>query len=191
MDTTQPADAPCLQVGHLSLGDTGVTVLYPGPHGALAAVDVRGGGPGTRETDLLEPHNTVERIHALVLAGGSAFGLAAADGVMRELAAGGVGFPVFGEGKPGPRVPIVPAAVIFDLAVGEVRYPEAADGAAALRRALAGDDPARGTVGAGCGATAGRLRGGFGRARSRRRRVLRGGLRRGQPGGRSRRCRHW
>lgn len=148
-------------IGHTSRGDTGVTVIYCGPQGALASVDVRGGGPGTRETDLLAPHNTVERVHAIVLAGGSAFGLAAAHGVMEELEKEGIGFAVFGEGRPGPRVPIVPAAVIFDLAVGPSR-PSAADGAAALRAALAGDDSSTGNVGAGCGATAGKLRGGFG-----------------------------
>lgn len=149
-------------IGHASRGDTGATVIYCGPQGALASVDVRGGGPGTRETDLLAPHNTVERVHAIVLAGGSAFGLAAAQGAMEELEKVGVGFAVFGEGKPGPRVPIVPAAVIFDLLVGPSRA-TAADGAAATRAALAGDDPATGSIGAGCGATAGKLRGGFGR----------------------------
>lgn len=153
-----------IRVGHVSLGDTGVTALYCGEQGAVASVDVRGGGPGTRETDLLEPHNTVERVHAIVLSGGSAFGLAAADGAMRELATHGIGFPVFGESIPGPRVPIVPGAVIFDLIVGEVHYPAAEDGAVAIRAAMATDDDAVGTVGAGCGATAGKLRGGFGRA---------------------------
>lgn len=158
-----------VSIGHATLGDTGVTVLYAGPQGAVASVDVRGGGPGTRETDLLEPHNTVERVHAIVLSGGSAFGLAAADGAMRELATHDIGFPVFGEDRPGPRVPIIPAAVIFDLIVGEVHYPTASDGAAALRAALSDAAFApllevSGTVGAGTGATAGRLRGGFGSA---------------------------
>ena len=158
-----------VSIGHATLGDTGVTVLYAGPQGAVASVDVRGGGPGTRETDLLEPHNTVERVHAIVLSGGSAFGLAAADGAMRELATHDIGFPVFGEHRPGPRVPIIPAAVIFDLIVGEVHYPTASDGAAALRAALSDAAFApllevSGTVGAGTGATAGRLRGGFGSA---------------------------
>lgn len=160
-------DVPGLAVGHAGLGDTGVTVvLTRSPGGAVASVDVRGGGPGTRETDLLEPHNTVERVHAVVLAGGSAFGLAAADGVMTTLEEAGYGFPVFGEDRPGPRVPIVPGAVIFDLLVGEAGHrPTAADGAAAARAALeAGDDRASGSVGAGCGATAGALRGGFGQA---------------------------
>ncbi len=152
-----------INIGHYSGTDTGVTVLYCGPDGALGSVDVRGGGPGTRETDLLQPHNTVERVHAVVLSGGSAFGLAAADGVMNELAEQGIGFPVFGEETPGPRVPIVPGAVIFDLLVGPSR-PGPDEGAAALRAALAGNDESMGTVGAGVGATAGKLRGGFGLA---------------------------
>jgi len=142
-----------ISIGHFSGTDTGVTVLYCGPGGALGSVDVRGGGPGTRETDLLQPHNTVERVHAVVLSGGSAFGLAAADGVMNELAEQGIGFPVFGEEKPGPRVPIVPGAVIFDLLVGPSR-PGPEEGAAALRAALAGNDETMGTVGAGGGARA-------------------------------------
>lgn len=160
--------SPGLRIGHHSMGDTGVTALVAAdPAGMLAAVDVRGGGPGTRETDLLAPHNTVQRVHAIVLTGGSAFGLAAADGAMLELERRGVGFPVFGEDAPGPRVPIVPAAVIFDLAVGSPQHrPTAADGVAAVARALDGTDvaggAAAGSVGAGCGATAGVLRGGFG-----------------------------
>ncbi|WP_297553489.1 P1 family peptidase [uncultured Corynebacterium sp.] len=152
-----------MSIGHYSGTDTGVTVLYCGPGGALGSVDVRGGGPGTRETELLQPYNTVERVHAVVLAGGSAFGLAAADGVMNELAERGIGFPVFGEDKPGPRVPIVPGAVIFDLLVGPSR-PGPEEGAAALRAALADNDESMGSVGAGVGATAGKLRGGFGLA---------------------------
>lgn len=161
-------DVPGLAVGHASLGDTGATaIVSEHPAGMVAAVDVRGGGPGTRETDLLEPHNTVERVHAIMLAGGSAFGLATADGAMLELESRGYGFPVFGEGNPGPRVPIVPAAVIFDLIVGDPAHrPVAADGAAAIAAAFGeGEDSARsGSVGAGCGATAGVLRGGFGQA---------------------------
>ena len=152
-----------MSIGHYSGTDTGVTVLYCGPGGALGSVDVRGGGPGTRETELLQPYNTVERVHAVVLAGGSAFGLAAAHGVMNELAERGIGFPVFGEDKPGPRVPIVPGAVIFDLLVGPSR-PGPEEGAAALRAALADNDESMGSVGAGVGATAGKLRGGFGLA---------------------------
>ncbi|RNE49698.1 P1 family peptidase [Corynebacterium alimapuense] len=161
-------DVPGLSVGHASLGDTGVSVILGSPQGMTAGVDVRGGGPGTRETDLLEPYNTVERVHAVLLAGGSAFGLAAADGVMTQLEAVGIGFPVLGEGVSGPRIPIVPAAVIFDLLVGDPTHrPTAADGAAATRSALeaTGSQAHRsGSLGAGCGASAGVLRGGFGQA---------------------------
>ena len=168
-------DVPGLRLGHHSMGDTGVTVVVA-ESGAIAAVDVRGGGPGTRETDLLEPHNTVQQVHAITLSGGSAFGLAAADGVMLELEKRGIGFPVLGEDVPGPRVPIVPGAVIFDLLVGDAAHrPTAADGAAAVRAAFGESDnqtdaaaeaqtAACGSIGAGCGATAGVLRGGFGQA---------------------------
>lgn len=154
-------------VGHVSLGDTGVTALVAKDQtGMTAAVDVRGGGPGTRETDLLEPHNTVEKVNAILLCGGSAFGLAAADGAMAELERRGVGFKVFGDELPnGPIVPIVPAAVIFDLAVGDPYHrPGPTDGAAAIRAAFTEETLASGSVGAGCGATAGVLRGGFGNA---------------------------
>lgn len=154
-----------IRVGHATLGDTGCTVIAC-PEGALAAVDVRGGGPGTRETDLLEAHNTVEKVHAIVLSGGSAFGLAAADGVMLGLEERGIGFPVI---DGGPVVPIVPAAVIFDLFVGSPSHrPTLVDGQSALSAALtAADDPASvevGSVGAGTAATAGRISGGFGTA---------------------------
>lgn len=160
-------DIPGLRVGHVSLDDTGVTALVSADGaGMVGAVDVRGGGPGTRETDLLDPHNTVQRIHAVVLSGGSAFGLAAADGAMRELESRGLGFAVFGDDQPGPRVPIVPAAVIFDLVVGDPHHrPGPEDGAAAVRAALDGEQAAEsGSVGAGCGATADVLRGGVGTA---------------------------
>lgn len=154
-------DVPGLHLGHTSLGDTGVSVVVA-PDGATAAVDVRGGGPGTRETDLLEPHNTVQQVHAIVLSGGSAYGLATADGVMRELESRGIGFPVIGD----IIVPIVPAAVIFDLLVGDSKHrPSALDGQSAVCAALDGlPDMSSGSVGAGCGATAGALRGGFGQA---------------------------
>lgn len=164
-------DIPGLRVGHVSLGDTGVTALVSAdPAGMVGAVDVRGGGPGTRETDLLDPHNTVQRVNAVVLSGGSAFGLATADGAMCELEARGHGFAVFGEDVPGPRVPIVPAAVIFDLIIGDPAHrPGPGDGAAAVAAALDGDtldaphrSPLTGSVGAGCAATAGVLRGGVG-----------------------------
>lgn len=158
------SEVPGVLVGHQSLGDSGCTVVLT-PAGAVASVDVRGGGPGTRETDLLEPHNTVERIHGISFSGGSAFGLAAASGVMEVLEESGIGFPVLGEGVPGPIVPIVPGAVIFDLLVGDPgNRPTAADGATATRAALAGTSRESGSVGAGCGATAGPLRGGFGQS---------------------------
>lgn len=161
-------DVPGLTVGHVSHGSTGVTAIVSrDPAGMVGAVDVRGGGPGTRETDLLAPHNTVERVHAFILAGGSAFGLAAANGAMRELEVRGFGFPVFGEDRPGPRVPIVPAAVIFDLVVGDDVRPTADDGAAAIKGAFDSPGSVSGSVGAGCGATAGVLRGGFGQASQR------------------------
>lgn len=179
-----PSRLPGVSVGHASAADTGVTVVAC-PEGAVAAVDVRGGGPGTRETDLLEPHNTVREAHAIVLSGGSAFGLAAADGVMRGLAERGHGFGVTEE-FPDVRVPIVPAAVIFDLLLGERRVPDADMGRAALADALdgseadtdsetgsgagsdagynSGSDSGSGCVGAGTGAMAGAIKGGVGRA---------------------------
>ncbi|MFC0315882.1 P1 family peptidase [Gordonia phosphorivorans] len=138
---------------------TGTTVVWV-PDGAKTAVDVRGGGPGTRETDLLDPVNTVLGAHAIVLTGGSAYGLAAADGVMAGLEGAGRGLPM---DLLGHVVPIVPAAVIFDLPVGawECR-PDADFGARAL--AATAEDFAIGSVGAGTGARAGALKGGVGTA---------------------------
>ena len=136
------------------------------PQGAVAGVAVRGGAPGTRETDLLRPENTAPQVHAVLLTGGSAFGLDAASGVMRWLDERGHGLAV------GPvRVPIVPAAVLFDLWVGDARIrPDAATGYAACGAASAAA-PAQGSVGAGSGATVGKLfglaaamRGGIGSA---------------------------
>ncbi len=144
---------------------TGCTVVRV-PGGATAAVDVRGGGPGTRETDLLVPSNTVQQVDAILLTGGSAYGLAAADGVMRRLEEHGEGIPM-GEGL---VVPIVPAAVIFDLPVGSWGIRPTADfGYAACANAAA--SVARGSVGAGVGARAGALKGGVGTAST----VLAGG----------------
>lgn len=153
-------------VGHASIADTGVTVLAC-PKGAVAAVDVRGGGPGTRETDLLAPENTVERVHSIVLSGGSAFGLAAADGVMRELADRKIGFEVT-PAFPDIIVPIVPGAVIFDLLLGSPETPTEQLGREAVRNALnsladAAPSPS-GNVGAGVGAMAGAIKGGLGQA---------------------------
>ncbi|MBA8795602.1 L-aminopeptidase/D-esterase-like protein [Friedmanniella endophytica] len=142
-------------------GTTVVAALAP----AVGGVDVRGGGPGTRETDLLDPSTLVDRVDAVVLTGGSAYGLAAADGVVAGLEARGRGFPV-GPG-PGQVVPIVPAAVIFDLGRGGVfgHRPDAGFGRRALDAALeAGSEPATGSVGAGTGARCGGLKGGFGYA---------------------------
>jgi L-aminopeptidase/D-esterase-like protein len=122
---------------------------------AVAAVDVRGGAPGSRETELLAPQNLVEEVHALVLAGGSAFGLDAASGAMRWLEEQGIGFDV-GVAK----VPIVPAAILFDLPVGgkpEIR-PDAGCGYRAAAAAHGGPVE-QGNVGAGAGATVGKLRG--------------------------------
>jgi putative pantetheine hydrolase len=159
-------DVGGLRVGHATLRTdgalTGTTVVLAPPEGAVAGVDVRGGGPGTRETDLLDPRNLVERVHAVVLTGGSAFGLAAADGVMSHLFQAGVGFPM---GEPGEVVPIVPAAVIFDLGRGGdfAIHPDASTGAAAAA-AASSDVVPLGSVGAGTGALAGGLKGGVGSA---------------------------
>ena len=162
-------DVAGLRVGHAAVPGalSGSTVVLAPPDGAVGGVDVRGAAPGTRETDLLDPRNTVPRVHAVLLSGGSAFGLAAADGVMSRLAAAGVGFPV-----PGAVVPIVPAAVLFDLGRGgpaddPALRPTAATGAAAVDAAAgpSGAGPvAQGAVGAGVGAVVGGLKGGIGTA---------------------------
>ena len=130
---------------------TGVTVVLCRKDGAVGGCSVRGAAPGTRETDLLRPGNLVERVHAVVLAGGSAYGLAAADGVMRYLEQAGVGLEMGDQ-----RVPIVPAAVLYDLGVGDgsVR-PDAAMGRTACMSAQ--KQMLQGRHGAGCGATVGKL----------------------------------
>ena len=157
-------DVRGLRVGHFtdSRRPTGCTVVLA-TDGAVAGVDVRGAAPGTRETELLSPLNAVDRVHALLLAGGSAFGLDAAGGVMRWLDERGIGIPV------GPaRVPIVPAAILFDLWVGDASIrPDAASGYAACDAASAAP-VAEGNVGAGAGASVGKL---FGIERA-----MRGGL---------------
>jgi len=144
---------------------TGVSVILC-ERPAIAAVDVRGGGPGTRETDALAPHNLVERVDALVLSGGSVYGLGAADGVCAVLGTKGRGFsrPEY-QGVPGS--PIVPAAVLYDLANGGDKNwgdqpPYAALGRKALKAATR--DFAQGNVGAGYGALAGAIKGGLGSA---------------------------
>ncbi len=156
------------EIGHHTAdGDgwlTGTTVVVA-RDGAIGGVDVRGGGPGTRETDLLQPTTLVERVHAVVLTGGSAYGLAAASGVMEGLEAAGIGFPAGLE--PHQVVPIVPAAVLFDLGRGGVfgNRPTSDFGELALAAATS-DQPATGSVGAGTGAVCGGLKAGFGYAES-------------------------
>src|SRR5574342_29496 len=146
-------DVRGIEVGHAQDEEalTGCSVILC-RKGAVAGVDVRGGAPGTRETDLLHPVNLVEKVHALLLAGGSAFGLDAASGVMRYLEEQKIGFNT-GVAK----VPIVPAAIIFDLNLGraDVR-PDAAMGYRAAASASSGA-PAEGNVGAGTGASVGKM----------------------------------
>jgi len=169
MPSSIPIPLP-LSVGHATDArlKSGVTIFIP-DEPAVAAIHVAGGAPGTRETDLLRPEATVERIDAIVLAGGSAFGLAAADGAMSWLAAEGRGFAVGTA-----RVPIVPAAILFDLlnggnksaipsaAAGAVRSPYFDLGLAACE--AAGREIALGSAGAGTGITTANLKGGFGAA---------------------------
>ncbi len=162
------ADVAGLHVGHFCdpRRPTGCSVVLA-LDGAVAGVDVRGAAPGTRETDLLSPLNTVEKVHAVALCGGSAFGLDAAGGVMQWLEARGIGVAVGAV-----RVPIVPAAVLFDLWIGDPTVrPDRAAGAAACDDALARSgsrDLAEGNIGAGSGASVGKL---FGPSRA-----MRGGL---------------
>jgi L-aminopeptidase/D-esterase-like protein len=152
-------DVAGIKVGHFTdtRGPTGCTVVLT-EEGAVAGVDVRGAAPGTRETDLLDPINTVQTVHAIMLSGGSAFGLATADGAMRYLEEHGIGFDMRVA-----RVPIVPAAILFDLGVGDAKIrPDAEAGYKACKAATA-TAPAEGNVGAGTGATVGKL---FGMARA-------------------------
>ena len=115
-------DVAGLEVGHHTLEErpTGCTVVLTGPEGAVAGVDIRGGAPGTREIALLDPVNHVQKAHALVLSGGSAFGLDSATGVVRYLEEHDIGYPTRVA-----KVPIVPAAILFDLGVGVARTHEA------------------------------------------------------------------
>ena len=149
-----------VKVGHHTLSGrpTGCTVVLT-EAGAVAAVDVRGSSPGTREIALLDTTNTVQQVHAIVLSGGSAFGLATADGVMRYLAEREIGYPTRAA-----NVPIVPAAILYDLGIGDDPsiYPTADCGYRAAQ-AASRDPVAEGSVGAGTGATVGKL-GGPGRA---------------------------
>jgi L-aminopeptidase/D-esterase-like protein len=150
-------DVEGIKVGHFTdkRRPTGCTVVLC-EQGAVAGVDVRGSGPGTRETDLLDPVNHVEQVHAILLAGGSAFGLDAATGVMRYLEERGIGYST-----PYAKVPIVPAAILFDLRLGDSRIrPDAEAGYKACVAAQTGP-VAEGSVGAGAGATIGKMQPGL------------------------------
>lgn len=162
---TAITDVAGLKVGHFTdtRRPTGCTVILCGEEGAVAGVDVRGSAPGTRETDLLDPQNLVNQVHAIVLSGGSAFGLDTATGVIRWLEEHGIGYNIGVA-----RVPIVPAAILLDLFVGDAKIrPDAEAGYKACKSAST-DPPAEGNVGAGAGATVGKL---FGRERA-----MKGGL---------------
>ncbi len=147
-------DVAGLQVGHWHDNEalTGCTVILC-PKGAVVGVDVRGAAPGTRETDLCRPGTLVDRAHAILLSGGSAFGLDAASGVMRFLREREIGFDTGVT-----RVPIVPGAVLFDLAIGDATWPTAESGYLACIDARSGP-VVQGCVGAGMGATVGKLLG--------------------------------
>ncbi|HEX6508739.1 MAG TPA: P1 family peptidase, partial [Chloroflexota bacterium] len=147
-------DVDGIEVGHAQDAQalTGCTVVLC-REGAVVGVDVRGAAPGTRETDLCRPGTLVERAHAVLLAGGSAFGLDAASGVMRYLWERDIGLDVGIT-----RVPIVPGAILFDLAIGEVAWPDDGMGYQACIRA-GGGEVEQGCVGAGTGASVGKLLG--------------------------------
>ncbi|WNF27595.1 P1 family peptidase [Streptomyces sp. C11-1] len=164
-------DVAGIRVGHAEVAGagalSGTTVVLAPEGGAVAAVDVRGGGPGTRETDALDPRNLVQRVDAVVLTGGSAYGLDAASGVMAWLEERGRGVQVGAD--PAQVVPVVPAAALFDLGRGGDwrARPDASTGRAAVEAAAAtgpGEPVAEGGVGAGTGAVAGQLKGGIGAA---------------------------
>ena len=146
-------DVAGIEVGHFTeqRRPTGCTVVLA-RQGAVAGVDVRGAAPGTRETDLLSPTNMVDQVHAILLSGGSAWGLDAASGVMRWLEERGVGL------QAGPvRVPIVPAAVLFDLLLGDPAIRPDADAGYAACQAASNRAPEQGNVGAGAGAAVGKI----------------------------------
>lgn len=150
------SDVPGIRVGHVTEveAQTGCTVILCPRRGAVGGVDQRGGAPGTRETDLLHPMHLVQRVHAVLLAGGSAFGLDAASGVMRWLEERKIGFDTGVA-----RVPIVPAAILYDLAVGKSHVrPDAAMGYQACEVATDGMVE-EGSVGAGTGCTVGKILG--------------------------------
>lgn len=160
-------DVPGLKIGQAedARARTGVTVILPDDR-AVCAVDVRGGAPGTRETDALAPENLVEAVDAVVLSGGSVYGLAAADGVTAWLGARGRGYALAANPEVPPS-PVVPAAILFDMANGgDKAWGEAPPYRELGRQAVAaaGEIFALGTAGAGCGAMAGGLKGGTGSA---------------------------
>lgn len=148
-------DVPGVEVGHAQDNEalTGCTVILC-RKGAVAGVDVRGGAPGTRETDLLDPVNMVEKAHAIVLAGGSAYGLDSASGVMRYLEEQGIGF-----NTGVARVPIVPAAILFDLNLGKADVRPDAEMGYRAASVASKDVPPEGNVGAGTGACVGKVLG--------------------------------
>jgi L-aminopeptidase/D-esterase-like protein len=152
-------DVAGIKVGHFTdtRRPTGCTVIIT-EDGAVTGVDVRGAAPGTRETDLLNPINTVQAVHAIMLSGGSAFGLEAATGASRYLEERGIGFDMRVA-----RVPIVPAAILFDLGVGDAKIRPDAEAGYKACKAAAATSPAEGNVGAGAGATVGKL---FGMSRA-------------------------
>ena len=158
MEVVRFSQIPLIKVGHMQnlQAGTGCTVIICNkPQGAVGGVDVRGGAPGTRETDLLKSENTVQNINAVLLAGGSAFGLDAAGGVMQFLEEKGMGYDV-GVTK----VPIVPQAILFDLTFGDYRIrPDKAMAYQACENAFADVAWADGNTGAGTGATVGKVRG--------------------------------
>jgi L-aminopeptidase/D-esterase-like protein len=159
MSAAPKALVPGFVAGHWSDREaaTGCTVVICPPDGATASADVRGGGPATRQVDPLHPLANAPAAHAVLMTGGSAYGLGAADGVMRWLEERGRGFPT-----PFGPVPLVPAAVIYDLAIGDpLRRPRSEDAYAACEAATA--EPALGSIGAGTGASVGKL---FGRPSS-------------------------
>jgi L-aminopeptidase/D-esterase-like protein len=147
-------EVPGVQVGHWTGDGTGVTVILV-PPGTIGAAEQRGGAPASRELALLEPGRTIETVDAVVLTGGSAFGLGTADGVMAWLAEHGRGFPTRGG-----VVPIVPTAAIYDLVESGRTWPGPDEGRAAVEAAAAGTPLRTGRVGAGRGATVGKWRGG-------------------------------
>lgn len=166
---TQPGPHNCItDVAGLRIGShtdrealCGCTVVLC-PQGAMGGVDVRGAAPGTRETDLLDPVNLVEQVHAICLSGGSVYGLACADGVVRWLSEQGLGFPLDDQGH---VAPIVPGAVLFDLGRGPQFVPPVGPDWGRAACTAAGEGPvAMGCVGAGTGVVAGGMKGGLGSA---------------------------